>query len=123
MTLAALEIAIRSAWSAETCDPADVSWSPANPSRGQCGVTSLVLHDFLGGTLVLSDVYEDGAKVGHHYWLRTAGGLEIDLTRDQFRPTETLSNVREVVRPDGPPGRCREQYELLRERVRGTMRV
>lgn len=47
-----LEAAIRAAWALDTCDPVDGDdWSPANPSRGQCGSTALVVHDLLGGDL------------------------------------------------------------------------
>lgn len=115
-SLAGIEQIFRAAWGADTCDPAETSWSAANPARGQCGVTSLVLQDLLGGTLLLADVHVDGEKVGHHYWLRL-GSVEIDLTRDQFLPSEIVGSPNEVIRPPDAPRRCREQYELLRARV------
>jgi hypothetical protein len=116
-SLASLDAIFRGAWGADTCDPVDLPWSPANPSSGQCGVTTLVLHDLLGGDMLLADVHIDGEKIGHHYWLRLAGGLELDLTRDQFHPQELVGEPQVVVRPPDAPRRCREQYELLRERV------
>jgi hypothetical protein len=47
-TLAELERAIRESWSLDTADEDD-GWTPGNPSRGQCDVTTLVAHDLLGG--------------------------------------------------------------------------
>ncbi|GAA1688245.1 YunG family protein [Fodinicola feengrottensis] len=118
MTLAQFESLVRASWGADTCDPADLAdWHPENPSRGQCGVTALVLHDFFGGDLMLGEVLVESAKVGYHYWNRFGGRMEVDLTREQFRPDEHVSAGHAVVRPDGPPRRCREQYETLRDRV------
>lgn len=109
---------MRAGWGADTCDPADLAdWRPDNPARGQCGVTALVLHDLFGGDLMLGEVRVVGERTGVHYWNRFGGGLEIDLTREQFGAEEVIAEQRVVVRPDGPPKRCRAQYELLRERV------
>lgn len=116
-TLSDIEFAVRAAWGTDTCDPVDLNdWHEGNPSRGQCGVTSLVLNDLLGGELVLGEVHVDGRQVGVHYWNRF-GGVEVDLTREQFRPDETVTGGRVVERPPGTPHRCREQYEVLRRRV------
>jgi hypothetical protein len=112
-----LDSVFRAAWSADTCDPASLPWSSHNPARGQCGVTTLVLHDLLGGEMLLADVHDAGRKTGHHYWLRLPGGVEVDLTRDQFLPREIVGPARVVLRPPDAPRRCREQYELLRDRV------
>ena len=118
MPLAAVENAIRASWAGDTCDPDDLpNWRPDNPARGQCGVTALVIHDLLGGELILGEVYVNGQKEGHHWWNRFASGLEIDLTREQFHPHEHVTPGKPVVRPPGPPNRCREQYETLRNRV------
>ena len=64
----------------ETCDPSDAAlWTPANPSRGQCAVTALVVHDLLGGLLLEAEVHHaDGSPQGFHYWNRLAG-LDVDL--------------------------------------------
>jgi hypothetical protein len=111
--------AIAASSSAETCDPADRSqWSPANPSMGHCGVSALVVNDFLGGDLVFADVvYADGSAQGHHYWNRLPDGTEADLTLHQFRAGERVLPGRVVVRPPGPPSRCAAEYQLLRDRV------
>lgn len=63
MSLHAIEQAIRDSWSEETCDPADLPWDPGNPSRGQCGVTTLVLHDLLAGDLIVTEAHVGGARV------------------------------------------------------------
>lgn len=122
-SLAELDSVFQAAWDADTCDPHDYPWSSDNPSRGQCGVTTLVLHDLLGGELLLGSVTLAGRQTGVHWWLRLAGGVELDLTREQFHPGEVVSEGEVVVRPDGPPGRCREQYELLRQRVFAALGV
>jgi hypothetical protein len=116
-TLSDIELAVRAAWSEDTCDPVDLNdWHAGNPSRGQCGVTALVLNDLLGGELVLGEVHVDGRRIGFHYWNRF-GGVEVDLTRAQFRPDETVTGGRVVERSPGAPRRCREQYEALRRKV------
>jgi hypothetical protein len=118
-TLAGIEGAIRASWSVETCDPVDVpDWSAANPARGQCGVTALVMHDLLGGDLLEAEVlYPDGSRQGYHYWNRLPGGVDVDLTAEQFSATEVVQPPKVVARPPGLPSRYPEQYELLRARV------
>jgi hypothetical protein len=112
-----LRAVLHASWDAATCDPHDLPWSAANPSRGQCGVTALVVQEILGGELVLGEVFQDGAKVGYHYWNRLPNGREVDFTAEQFHPGEEVRGGAVQQRPAGGPGRCREQYELLRTRV------
>jgi hypothetical protein len=47
-------------------DPADLPrWSPADPARGQCGPTALVVNDLLGGDLCVAEVrLRDGTQRG-----------------------------------------------------------
>ncbi len=114
---------MRAAWGRDTCDPVDLpDWCPDNPARGQCGVTALVLQDLLGGDVLLAEVrYPSGERQGCHYWNRLPAGVEVDLTRGQFTDRELVGEPTVVVRPPGPPKRCREQYELLRSRVLATL--
>lgn len=43
-----LLIAIKKSWSHQSSS----KWSNDNSARGQCGVTALVVHDFLGGEIL-----------------------------------------------------------------------
>ena len=118
-TLRDIETAVRSAWSLETCDPVDVDdWSVTNPARGQCGVTALVLHDLLGGELLTAEVLlPDGSRQGYHHWNRLAGGIEVELTAEQFDVTEVVQPPSVIERHGQSAGRFAEQYDVMRERV------
>jgi len=119
-TLTDIESALRASWGVDVCeDPADVPhWSPVNSARGQCGPTALVLHDLLGGDLVVAGVTAaDGTPRGYHWWNRLSGGEEVDLTREQFRDGEVVGPGRVLARPAGPMKRGEEQYLTLRARV------
>jgi hypothetical protein len=124
-SLSDVETAIRGSWSAQTCDPVDLAdWSPANPARGQCGITALVVQDLLGGDLLMAEVYHaDGSRQGVHYWNRLHGGFELDLTREQFQDAETILDPDVVARPaDLTGGRLFEQYKALRTDVAAALR-
>jgi hypothetical protein len=119
-----LERAIRDSWTAQSCDPVDLSgWSARNPARGQCASTALVIQDHLGGELLLADVlYPDGSRQGVHYWNRLPGGLEIDLTRAQFVAGEIIQPSRVAARPpDVSGGRLAEQCRTLSGYVRARL--
>ncbi|WP_435844825.1 YunG family protein [Streptomyces klenkii] len=112
-----IERAVRSSWDADTCTPEYRSrWTPGNPARDQCGVTALVLNDLLGGELVRGEVLVGGVRTDFHWWNRLGAGVEIDLTREQFRPEEIVTGGVVIPRPPEIK-RLREEYELLRARV------
>ncbi|MBG0857652.1 hypothetical protein I2W78_38845 [Streptomyces spinoverrucosus] len=119
LLLTDIEQAVRNSWSAETCTPEFRSrWSPDNPARDQCGVTAMVLNDLLGGELLRGEVHVNGERVDYHWWNRLGMGIEIDLTREQFRPEEVVTEGVVVPRPPITEWRrLREEYELLRDRV------
>jgi len=118
LTAVELQALLRAAWGPDTCYPAaSEEWRPDNPARDQCGMTALVVHDLLGGDLIVGEVHVDGIKVGNHYWNRLPDGTEIDLTAEQFLPEECIVNGQVVVRPPDAPRRHRQQYELLSDRV------
>ena len=124
-TLAELERAIRGAWSLDTADEDD-GWTPANPSRGQCDITTLVVHDLLGGDVLAADVLLDGRRVEAHMWNRLPSGLEVDLTREQFRSGEvrgepTVRKRPATFEPTHPRYHRYEQYLVLAERVRSAL--
>jgi hypothetical protein len=78
----------------------------------------MVLNDLLGGELIRGEVHVNGERTDYHWWNRLGMGVEIDLTREQFRPEETVTNG--VVIPRQPVAswrRLREEYELLHGRV------
>ena len=114
-----IEAVVRSAWARDTCDPVDAGdWSAANPARGQCGTTALVINDLLGGELLMAEVVRaDGNRQGVHWWNRLPDGTEIDLTREQFASHELIQQPRVVPRPPGLPKRAAEQYLTLKHRV------
>lgn len=113
-SLAALQRAVEDAWSSDTADSPE-EWSASNPARGQCAVTAVVLRHFLGGVILVAEV--EGGHVGeHHAWNRLSNGLELDLTRKQFKRGETIGPgvVSEpyVLAPDGT-----DRAHLLLRRV------
>ncbi|MFJ2176251.1 hypothetical protein ACIQVO_17305 [Streptomyces sp. NPDC101062] len=114
-----IEHAVRSSWSAETCTPEfRARWTPDNPARDQCGVTAMVLNDLLGGELIRGEVHVDGERTDYHWWNRLGMGIEIDLTREQFRPEEIVTGGTVVPRPPVTEWRrLVAEYELLRTRV------
>jgi hypothetical protein len=119
-TLSDIEGALRASWAADTCSPDDLDragWQPDNPAWGHCDITTLLLHDLLGGDLVVGEVHLDGAQHGFHWWNRLANGVELDLTREQFRRGQVITAARVVQRPAGRPARRYHEYLLLRERV------
>jgi hypothetical protein len=120
----ALQTAISASWSAETCDPTDTAdWSAENPSRGQCAVTAMVVHDLFGGELLEAEVhFPDGSRQGFHYWNRL-DGVEVDLTREQFTSEEVVQEPRVVDRVPEFPWLAQEQYLIFRERVDAALKA
>jgi hypothetical protein len=121
-TLSQIEAAIRASWSLDTADEDD-GWTPDNPSRGQCDVTCLVVHDIFGGDVLAADVFLDGRRVEAHMWNRLPGGMELDLTREQFRGGEVVGEPSTRTRParfeaDHPRYHRYEAYLVLAARVR-----
>jgi hypothetical protein len=122
LTLAAIEEAIRASWGPDTVDPDD-GWNPANPARGQCDVTALVVHDIFGGDLLSAGVFRGGERVEGHMWNRLPGGLELDLTREQFVEGQVVGEPDALQRPARfEPSHPRHHrylaYLILAERVR-----
>jgi hypothetical protein len=119
-TLSEITAALRASWAADTCSPDDVErapWTPENPAWGHCDVTALLVHDLLGGDLVVGEVHLHGRQEGFHCWNRRPEGTELDLTREQFRLGQVISAPRILRRDFVRPRRRAADYELLRERL------
>jgi hypothetical protein len=127
-TFSEIEQIIRGCWSLDTSDDPD-EWSLENPSRGQCDITALVVNDLVGGELLGASVYLDGQRVEGHMWNRLPGGVELDLTRDQFKHGEVLGDpvartrTPEIASPDHPRYHRYEKYLVLSERVRKRLQT
>lgn len=125
-TLADLERAIRDSWSLATAEEDD-GWTPENPSRGHCDITALVVQDLLGGDILGADVYLDGERIEGHMWNRLTSGIDIDLTREQFKRGETIDEPRigrrtsAIADPSHPRYHRYEAYLVLSERVRSRL--
>lgn len=127
-TLGEIESAIRASWGADTASEDNLPWTPDNPSRGQCDVTALVVHDIFGGDVLAAGVFLDGERVEAHMWNRLPGGMELDLTREQFRKGEVIGEptVRQrpaTFDPDHPRYHRYEAYLVLAERVRERLSI
>jgi hypothetical protein len=119
LTLADIERIIRSSLDGDTY-PSDATtpWHQDYPTRAQCGVVALVVNDLLGGELMRGEVHVDGQRVDFHWWNRLHGGIEVDLTRDQFTAGEVIRAAIAIARPPNTEmKRLRAEYELLHRRV------
>jgi hypothetical protein len=116
-----LEAVLRRCWDERTCDPA-VRWDASNPAAGHCGVTAMAVTELLGGVLLWAEVCRgDGQHDGLHYWNRLPTGLEIDLTRDQFRRGELLGQPSAQAPVRLPTARMATHYDLYASRVRSCL--
>jgi hypothetical protein len=82
----------------------------------------MAVAELLGGVLLWSEVFRrDGQPDGLHYWNRLPSGLEVDLTRDQFRDGEYFgqSSVQQPIRT--ATARMATRYDLFACRVRARV--
>jgi hypothetical protein len=124
-TLAQLEDAIRGAWSEDTASE-DNEWTPDNPSCGQCDITTLVVHDLLGGEVLAAEVFLDGERVEAHMWNRPAVGARSRpdaraVPLGQVVGEPRVGNRPATFDPAHPRYHRYEQYLVLSERVRATL--
>ena len=98
------------AWSAETSSPPH-SWSPSNPAKNHCSVTSLLVQDYFGGEILCT------RTVGGTHFYNRIDGVKWDLTVSQFAepiPYEDTLTSRQAALADTSA----QKYDALSGRVR-----
>nr|WP_134684596.1 hypothetical protein [Brevibacillus migulae] len=85
-------------------------WTPQNPAMGQCGVTSLVVQELLGGQLVKTKL-----PVGWHYY-NVINGRRYDFTESQFAETIRYDDLL-ATRDEAFSDTNDRQYQYLRQSV------
>ena len=120
MQLDELTKALRESWSAETSHGGVAT--AANPARGQCVVSSLVVQDFLDGEL--QRVRVTGGGIDEKHYFNQVDGVRIDVTWSQysqmdvnFAPSPINLKEAATVRDKVLDEDTSRRYELLRERV------
>lgn len=102
-----LDPVLRKVWSLES----STGWTPENPAKGQCAVTSLVVQDLFGGELLKTPTCG-----GTHFYNRI-DGQRYDLTLSQF--AEPIQHMDELTtREEAFTHTNEQQYGYLRESVR-----
>ena len=109
--------ALRESWSLTSSEEPE-NWTPSNPSRGQCGTSSLIVNDYFGGKLVLWRVFVEDEQVGFHYSNELPDGTRLDATGDQFWENESLRDPDVFARPNKPPKNGADRYKALAELVK-----
>ena len=112
--------ALQESWSLENTEEPE-NWTPSNPSRGQCGASSLIINDYFGGKLVLWKVYVGEEQVGFHYSNELSDGTPFDSTGDQFWESEELKEPSSFVRPNKLPKNGADRYLNLSNLVRSKL--
>jgi len=112
--------ALRESWSIESTEEPE-SWDPSNPSRDQCGISSLIINDYFGCKLVLWKVFVGDEQIGFHYSNELPDGTQFDSTGDQFWANEELREPSAFERPDKPPKNGADRYFNLAKRVRSKL--
>ena len=98
--------ALKSSWSLESSS----KWTQDNPALGQCGVTALVVQDFLGGEILKTEYGE----IWHFYNL--IDDEPVDFTKSQFDKPIAYSN-RVSSREEAFADTNAQQYDYLRAAV------
>lgn len=80
--------ALEASWNYDTAFNQD-DWTPENPARGHCVVSSLIVQDYLGGELLKSEVTGSGLHETH-YFNKIDDGTIVDATSKQYSESVTL---------------------------------
>jgi len=119
---------LRSCWDVKTSFTPE-EWTAANPARGQCLVSSLVVQDYYGGDLKRYRVKGNDFEETHYCNILYNGTVLLDTTAAQYTAPVLLATsdielrgyatAREKYLSDH---HTRAQYEILRERVKQARR-
>ena len=101
---------LRESWSLETSS----QWSPENPTRGQCNVTSLVVNDLYGGEIAKTET-----PGGWHFYNRV-DGERYDLTASQFAAPINYADIPST-RSEALAGSTPQRYLALKVRVQALV--
>ena len=74
---------LKKSWSLKTSS----KWTSDNPAEGQCGVTSLVVNDLLGG-----EIYKTRLPAGWHFY-NMIDRERYDFTSSQFKESIQYQDV------------------------------
>lgn len=97
-------------WSTATSS----QWTAANPAKGQCNVTALLVHALLGGEILKTD-----APGGWHFYNRLDGRRH-DLTASQFEAPITYGDIVSS-REEALAGTGVERYKALWDAARSAL--
>jgi hypothetical protein len=98
------------AWSIES----STKWTEGNPAKGQCGVTSLVVNDLLGG-----EIFKTRITGGWHYY-NGIDGKRFDFTASQFTHAIEYQDIPSN-RVEAFSDTNQKQYDYLINRVKLLM--
>lgn len=119
-------LALKKAWNSETSFVPD-EWTPDNPARGQCLVSSLVTQDYYGGDLRRYRVTDEDFSETHYCNVLDDGTI-LDTTGSQYTSPVTLRV--DPIELDGytsardkrlSNNEIRRQYEILKNRVESLL--
>lgn len=69
-------------WEESTCF-SKKQWNPTNKACGQCNGTALLVQEYFGGDII---AYPNPNNAKEMHFFNRIGGVDIDLTSDQFSP-------------------------------------
>jgi hypothetical protein len=95
--------ALRKSWSSRTSD----TWTAANPARGQCNVTALLVEELFGGEILKTPLPD-----GDHFYNRI-DGQRIDLTASQLEAPIAYADLPSS-RQEALSGTTSAKYEALK---------
>jgi len=98
--------ALRQSWSTQSSS----KWSVENPAKGQCGVTSLVVQDILGGEIRKTRLDE-----GWHFY-NVINGERMDFTEEQFSSKIDYQDI-DSNRAEAYQDTNNAQYSCLKSQV------